>query len=75
MPDSLFHNMDKTQLSNLADLIRSGMDDLGNSVLSLKPHELAAEGYSQADVADAKDKFEFGNAVLVEILALMENKD
>jgi len=75
MSDSLLFNLDKTQLSNLSDLIRDGMDHVDNGVLNLKPHEREAEGYSEADVEDASAKFVLGNALLEDIAVLMERSN
>jgi hypothetical protein len=75
LPEGLLANLDKTQLSNLSDLIRSGMDNADGNILNLKPHEREAEGYIQADVDDANAKFALGNALLEDIAALMNSRD
>lgn len=69
---SLLNHFDKTQLSNITDLIRDGRENLDNKILALKPHELRAEGYSESDVEDAEAKSELADELLIEITALME---
>ena len=69
---SLLNHYDKTQLSNITDLIRDGRENLDNKILALKPHELRAEGYSESDVEDAEAKSELADELLSEITALME---
>ena len=63
---------DKTQLSNLADLLRSGLDDIGENVLGQSKDALKRDGFVESDIEDAKAKCEFGEAVLDDIVALME---
>lgn len=75
MSDKLIATLDKTQLSNLAELIRAGIDDVGEKVLSLSDSELRDDGFINADVEDAKAKVELGGAVIDEILVLMEHTE
>lgn len=65
-------NLDKTQLSNLAELVRHGIDHLNENILALKPHQQEAEGYAKADIEEAQDKVDLGNAIVEDICERME---
>lgn len=62
---------DKNRLSDLLGVVDSAIEGINAGVLTLKPHELKAEGYTQEDVESTRNRLDMANDLRSMLLVKM----